>query len=339
MSRPVYRVASPSGSPAPNEASPVPWAERRGSGRDGPIVVKFGGAALEHPKGAVEYLRHARTGEREVVAVVSARQGVTDELEALVRARPSEERIHECLRGLVERHPSEGLTACLASLGRALRSLRDPDLPLDVAQSDVLSHGERLAARWFAGRLREGGTAAVALDADDLGLWVREERTGTVIDMDRSRRSLRPGLREILDRGAIPVVTGFFGRTVSGSVRTLGRGGSDATAVAIGAAIGASRVELVKEHHPVLSADPSRDPRAKMLPFLSYKEARAIAVAGARVLHPDVGPLAGAYGVVVEVVSLAEPTRRTRIGPLHSSARTRLPSRAERAGGAGATPG
>jgi aspartate kinase len=89
-----------------------------------------------------------------------------------------------------------------------------------------------------------------------------------------------------LPGGRVPVVTGFIGGSASGATTLLGRGGSDYTAAVLGWALEAERVEIWSDVPGVMSGDPRRDAGARTLPRLSYREATALARAGAKVLHP-----------------------------------------------------
>jgi aspartokinase/homoserine dehydrogenase 1 len=91
---------------------------------------------------------------------------------------------------------------------------------------------------------------------------------------------LRPGRRRV-----IPVVTGFVGSTVDGRTTTIGRNGSDYTAAIVGAAVGASVIEIWTDVDGVLSADPRAVPAAFVLPQISYEEAMELSYFGAKVLH------------------------------------------------------
>jgi aspartate kinase len=122
-------------------------------------------------------------------------------------------------------------------------------------------------------------------------------------------------LRRILSRGRIPVVTGYFGRSLEGRVATLGRGGSDYSAAGIGALIGATRVELIKRNVSVLTADPRLVPSARPIPRLSYEEAEELAQFGARVLHPLTIEPARAHRILLQVRALDATDSLTTIGP------------------------
>ncbi len=161
------------------------------------------------------------------------------------------------------------------------------------------------------------------MEADRLGLITDNAYGASCILLDRSGPAVRRGLGRILARGEIPVVTGYFGRSLEGEVATLGRGGSDYAAAGLGALLHAERVELVKRHVAVLSADPRQVPGARPLPTLSYEEAEELAQFGARVLHPLTIEPARTHHVVLRVRSLEGPRVVTTIGPARSGRRNR----------------
>jgi aspartate kinase len=108
-------------------------------------------------------------------------------------------------------------------------------------------------------------------------------------------------LHESLGRGEIPIVAGFQGMENEGAITTLGRGGSDTTAVALAAAMGAPRCELFKDVDGIYSTDPSALPSAKRLTRLSYSQMLELSHLGAKVLHPRSVELAQRHGVALHV--------------------------------------
>ncbi len=290
-----------------------------------PLVMKFGGASLADPARVLRTVRNARARGRSVVLVVSAREHVTDLLLAAMR-RPHDATGHRRLVGRIARRhpglPSTGPRALdrLAGLLGDLERNGRPDAP---TADRLLSQGERLAAHWVAATLRRAGIPAVAVEADHLGLITDNAYGASCIVLERSRGPVRRGLRRLLVAGRVPVVTGFFGRSLEGRVATLGRGGSDYAATAIAALLGAPRVELVKRHVAVLSADPREVPRTRPIPELSYEEAEELAQFGARILHPMTIEPARAHGVEIVVRSLDDPAVATTIGPGRRGRRNR----------------
>jgi aspartokinase/homoserine dehydrogenase 1 len=104
--------------------------------------------------------------------------------------------------------------------------------------------------------------------------------------MDLTRDRCESLLRPMLQRGVIPVVTGFIGATVDGELTTLGRGGSDYSATILGAALHADEVVIWTDVDGVLTSDPRIVPGACTIPEISYREAAELAYFGAKVLHP-----------------------------------------------------
>jgi aspartate kinase len=290
-----------------------------------PIVLKFGGASLADPDRVVRDVEEARSEGRPLVVVASAREGVTDRLTNAL-AHPRSAVLHRSVTEEMRRH-HPGLSATgrrhLARLDRLLKVL-ERSTSRDAPLADrILSQGERLAVDWLVERLRSEHVPAVGVEADHLGLITDNAYGASCVLFDRSTPPVRRGLRRLLARGKVPVVTGYFGRSMEGRVATLGRGGSDYAAAAIGAILSAERVELVKRHVAVLSADPREVAGARPIPELSYEEAEELAQFGARVLHPLTIEPARAHGIVLRVRSLDDPRVVTTIGPSRSDRRNR----------------
>ena len=290
-----------------------------------PVVLKFGGASLEDPARVAREVREVRQEGAPVVVVASAREGVTDLLSSALARPRSAVRHRSVVDEVRRRHP--GLTPVgrrhVLRLARLLAQVeRTPgrDAPLG---DRVLSQGERLAVHWLAARLTEEGLPAVPVEADHLGLITDNAYGASCLLLDRSGPAVRRGLGRLLAAGKLPVVTGYFGRSLEGRVATLGRGGSDYAAAGIGALLGASRVELVKRHVAVLSADPREVPGARPIPELSYEEAEELAQFGARVLHPLTIEPARAHGITLRVRSLEDPAVVTTIAPPRAGRRNR----------------
>jgi aspartokinase/homoserine dehydrogenase 1 len=93
-------------------------------------------------------------------------------------------------------------------------------------------------------------------------------------------------LRPMIEKGIVPIVTGFLGATTEGNLTTLGRGGSDYSATILGAALNADEVIIWTDVDGVLTADPRLVQEARTIPMISYREAAELAFFGAKVLHP-----------------------------------------------------
>jgi aspartate kinase len=282
-----------------------------------PVVLKFGGASLENPSRIADAVRDLRSTGTPVVLVASAREGVTDLLQTAAARRRSRAAHRRVVDELRRRHPDLPLAGRrhLARLQQLLATLEGSAVPDPPLVDRILSQGERLGVHWLSARLVERGLPAVAVEADHLGLTTDNAYGASCILLDRSGPAVRRGLRRRLAAGQLPVVTGYFGRSLEGRVATLGRGGSDYAAAGIGALLGAERVELVKRHVAVLSADPREVPDARPIPELSYEEAEELAQFGARVLHPLTIEPARSAGLMLRVRSLEDPSVATTIAP------------------------
>jgi len=281
-----------------------------------PIVLKFGGESLGHPDRVIHRIRTVGARGTPVVVVVSARAGVTDRLRSVRDWNGGGDRVAELRRALERLHP--GLppagVAALAQLETLVAAVRRSPV-VDPADVDgLLSLGERLAAHWFAAELAAHGLPAKALEADRLGLITENSYGGARIDLRASDHRVRAGIGRVLAAGRIPVVTGFFGRSAEGRVATLGRGGSDYTASALGAILRAQRVELVKAGVAIATADPRFVPGAQQVARLSYEEAEELAQFGARVLHPITIEPVAERSVELTVRSLHHDDLATTVG-------------------------
>ncbi len=144
----------------------------------------------------------------------------------------------------------------------------------------LLATGELISAAVFAQELCERGVDAVALTGAAAGI-VTDARHG-----DASILRIDPAaLRALLERGAVPVVAGFQGATEDGAVTTLGRGGTDLSAIAIGHALGAQRVDIYTDVSGAMTADPRRIPEARTIERASLTELAELAEHGAKVMH------------------------------------------------------
>jgi len=162
----------------------------------------------------------------------------------------------------------------------------------------LLATGEQVSMALLAMAVQALGYPAVSLTGAQVGILTDEAHTkAKIVDVDGSRI-----LRE-LERGNIVIVAGFQGVTPGDDITTLGRGGSDTTAVALAAALGAEACEIYTDVDGVFSADPRLVPQARKLDEISYDEMLELASLGARVLHLRCVEIARKFGVPLHVRS------------------------------------
>ncbi|MCS7114665.1 MAG: aspartate kinase [Nitrososphaerota archaeon] len=214
------------------------------------VVVKFGGGELTSGKAYREAAKMVKeSGFKEIVVVVSAMKGVTD-----------------------------NLIKCIAEAGEAE----------DADYSDVVAMGERISARIFCSALKSLGVRAAYFDPQQERWPIITDSNfkDATPDVNETRRRVKKYLEPLL-RDCVPVVCGFIGKDKNGRITTLGRGGSDITATLLGNCLKADEVILVKNTSGVLSADPKIVPDAKPLDRITIEEMFSLAQGGAKIIHPE----------------------------------------------------
>jgi aspartate kinase len=162
------------------------------------------------------------------------------------------------------------------------------DLPGDARERDLLlSCGELISAVVVAHELRAAGIDAVALSGAEAGIVTDEVAGNARID-----RVYPATLESYLAQGRVPVVAGFQGISADGVTTTLGRGGSDTTAAALGVALKSSRVEIYTDVDGVMTADPRVVADAAVIESLTPEELLQMASMGSRVVHSPAAELA-----------------------------------------------
>jgi aspartate kinase len=230
------------------------------------LVQKYGGTSVGSPERIRRVAGRVVAARREgfdVVVVVSAMGHTTDELLALATAVTPEPR---------RRHPRE----------------------LDM----LLTAGERIAMALTAMAIGDLGEQAISLTGSQAAIITDDAHTGARIEEIRATR-----VREELAAGRIVIVAGFQGVSRSREVTTLGRGGSDTTAVALAAALRAERCDIYTDVDGVYTADPRRVPNASLVAELDYEEMVELASAGAQVMHPRAVEIGARFAVPLRVRS------------------------------------
>lgn len=162
----------------------------------------------------------------------------------------------------------------------------------------LISAGERISMSLLAMALCRVGQEAMSFTGSQSGIITCSNHSqAQIIDVKPHR------LADCLDQGKIAIVAGFQGVSRQREITTLGRGGSDTSAVALGIALGAKQVEFYKDVAGIFDQDPKQYPEAVYLPHLTYGQALNIVNQGARVLHPRAIQLAEKNGLPLLVRS------------------------------------
>lgn len=227
------------------------------------IVQKYGGTSVgdvDRIKNVASRIKVARDAGNELVVVVSARAGVTNELLARAKA------------------------LC--------------PLPSERELDQLLAIGEQETIALTAMALHGIGVRAVSYTGAQAGIFTDKVHTKAKI-----RTINAAPLEKDLSDGNVIIVAGFQGINDDGQVTTLGRGGSDLTAIALAAAIQADKCEIYTDVDGVYTADPRVVPAARKLPEISYDEMLELASLGSKVMQTRSVEFAAKYGVVFEVRS------------------------------------
>ena len=218
---------------------------------DSIIVMKFGGTSVRNEESRVSAIKHIRKhaeSGKQVVVVVSA----------------------------MGRKGEPYATDTLISL------LKDVGEPVNPAELDsVMSLGETLSSAYFTHLLSQNGLPAEAFTGQQAGI-LTDDNPGNaeILEINPVR------IRATLNAGKIAVVAGFQGATSAGDVRTLGRGGSDTSAVTLGSALNAERVEIYSDVDGIANCDPRQIPEASIMDAVRAKQVLSMANEGSKVLHP-----------------------------------------------------
>ena len=218
---------------------------------DSIIVMKFGGTSVRNEESRVSAIKHIRKhaeSGKQVVVVVSA----------------------------MGRKGEPYATDTLISL------LKDVGEPVNPAELDsVMSLGETLSSAYFTHLLSQNGLPAEAFTGRQAGI-LTDDNPGNaeILEINPVR------IRATLNAGKIAVVAGFQGATSAGDVRTLGRGGSDTSAVTLGSALNAERVEIYSDVDGIANCDPRQIPEASIMDAVSARQVLSMANEGSKVLHP-----------------------------------------------------
>lgn len=292
------------------------------------ITMKFGGTSVGSPEAIsnlVQIVRDGRARGDQIVVVVSAMSGITDALlrsitfaregnrwgyrdlsdkmrdkhedaiNRLMDASPERESIINDIRRLLDQH--HDLCEAIAILGDATPRAID----------HAVTFGERMSSAMIAAVLSAEGVPAQAFDAGQL--LVTDDLHGNATPQwDATRANINERLIPQIEKGVVPVITGFIGATPDGIYTTLGRGGSDYSAAIFAAYVNSDEFIVWTDVDGVMTTDPRIDKRARVLPNVSYQEVGEMAFYGAKVLHPKtVQPIVN-RGIPIWVRNTFNPT-------------------------------
>ncbi|AKL93900.1 aspartate kinase DapG [Clostridium aceticum] len=230
------------------------------------IVQKFGGTSVatkERREMVINKIDEAKKAGYAVVVVVSA------------MGRKGDPYATDTLRGLVVENAP-------------ILNLKHLDL--------LMSCGEVISSVVLASALEAAGYPAVPLTGYQAGIQTDDKFSSADI-LSINVNKILPHLEE----GKVVIITGFQGATKDGFITTLGRGGSDTSATALGVALKAKQVEIYTDVDGIMTADPNVVPRAKIIDEINYDEVFQMAEKGAKVIHPRAVEIAQNGNIPVKI--------------------------------------
>ncbi len=272
-------------------------------------VMKFGGASLKDKTNFCKTANIIMSEKMPKIPVLSAIYGVTDLLEACIKDSKNNETLikshieeirnrhyimaSQCIENLsILNSTLQNLDERIQKLERLLYGIAYTEEVTKKVYSLILSFGERLAVVTMAGVLSSLGAEAQYLESDRIGIITDSNFENASPVMPLVIENCAKNVLPLLDKGIIPVITGFFGCTPEGKTTLFGRNSSDYSAAVISSGVKASALEIWKDVDGFMSADPKIVPNSHLIDKLSYYEAAELSYFGAKILHPrTVNPL------------------------------------------------
>ncbi|RLE85982.1 MAG: hypothetical protein DRJ41_00015 [Thermoprotei archaeon] len=197
----------------------------------------------------------------------------------------------EVVLKVIERlYKDNGRLVIVVSAFKGLTDSVLANLPKDVSPEyadSVLPLGEVISARLIASALKSRGIPAVYVDPfSDIWPIITDDNFGDANPLLEECKKASKHLLNLIKEGKMPIVAGYAGKTVTGKLTTLGRGGSDTTAIVLARCLGAGEVLLVKDVGAIYSGDPKIVKSSRVLRKIGIEEAIMLCKGGARILHP-----------------------------------------------------
>jgi len=268
------------------------------------IVIKFGGTSVgntERIENVARIIKENST-ENQLIIVTSALGETTDYLIEIIEKAPKGDNCDEILVNLEKYHNEtiensikndhvkndvkERTQKMFDALKKSVEGIITLKQATPKSNDQILSYGERLAAPILAAKLEDMGLNSIALTGGDAGI-ITDDKFGEATPLIKlTKHRLQNNLDSKIEKGIIPVITGFIGKTQEEEITTIGRGGSDYTATLLGACLNVDEIWIMTDVDGLLSADPRILENTKVITNLSYEEATEMAVMGAKSMHP-----------------------------------------------------
>ncbi|UCE37997.1 MAG: aspartate kinase [Thermoplasmata archaeon] len=289
-------------------------------------VMKFGGATIKDPKMMKDVGNIIQKEKGKKVVVVSALSGQTNEIrEFIAQSRIKRHEVDEFIKKIWKRHTFmvkktisdktvlkdilETLNKHILRLERLLYGVVYTEELTPRTKDLILSFGERASAYIMEGMLLSKNVKAKAYEADLAGVVTDGIFLNATADLIKTKENLKKNILPGIQKGTIPVITGFFGCDSKGRTTTFGKNGSDYSAAVIANALNADILELWKDVDGFMSANPSIIENAHTIQRLSYDEAAELAYFGIGLLHPRTVQPAREKDIPIVIKNILKPNK------------------------------
>jgi len=266
-------------------------------------VMKFGGGCLKNCEHLLKVAEIIKLEKDSVVVIVSALSGITDLLENGIQiSMKSSKNVSEIISTIRNLHKHVAETSIqdneikqrlmkdienrLKKLERLFYGIAYTEEITESIRAHILSYGERLSALVLSEILKSLDKDAIAVEADQIAIITDESFENATAILPEVKKNLSSTILPLINKGTIPIITGYFGCTHEGKVTTFGRNGSDYSAAVVAYGIGANLLEIWKDVDGFMSGDPKIVKNPHRIERLSYYEAAELSYFGARIIHP-----------------------------------------------------
>ncbi len=293
--------------------------------------MKFGGSSVatgQKIRQVANLIIDNKSDDCGIIVVVSALEGITNQLiQAAEEAKKGNRQyVSKFKLELVERHLStlkeaiknkqhekdatEVVKERITELEQILTGIVYVGELTPKSRDTVIAYGEKLSAPIVCGALKDLGINSQHLTGGEAGIVTDNNFGEAGLLMNVTKFQLTKNLEPLLNKGIIPVLTGFIAATQNGETTTVGRGGSDYTATIVGAALEADEVWIWTDVDGLMTSDPKIVPEAKTIPEISFQEATELTVFGAKAMHPRALEPARKEGIPVRIRNVFSPDNK-----------------------------
>ena len=290
--------------------------------------MKFGGSSVANGKKIqnVAKIIKDNKNDNQVVVVVSALQGITNQLIKAAQQAQTGNTAHlqNFKQEILERHQTTIKSAIknkelqdkvwtvvesrIGELEQVLTGIGYVGELTPKSRDLVISFGEKLSAPIVSATLKDMGVVSEHFTGGEAGIVTDSHFGEAALLMNVTKFQLKKNIDPLLEKGTVPVITGFIAQTQDGETTTVGRGGSDYTATIVGAALEADEIWIWTDVDGLMTSDPKLVSDAKIISKISFQEATELTIFGAKAMHPRALEPARKESIPVRIRNVFNPS-------------------------------